>query len=103
MTIIVMGHIKTVPGDLAKMTELLAAHVEKVRAEEGCELYAFAVDVADPDLLHISERWASVEALGAHGEAPHQTAFGRARGDFGIVDFSVKAWDGTFWRTLRGE
>ncbi len=103
MTIIVMGHIKTAPGDLAKMTALLAAHVEKVRAEAGCELYAFAVDVADPDLLHISERWASVEALAAHGEAPHQKAFGRALGDFTIVDFSVKAWDGTFWRTLRGE
>ena len=38
----------------------------------------------------------------AHGSADHQKAFGRALRDFTIVEISVKAWDGTFWRTLIG-
>ncbi len=71
MTILVMGHIQTAPGDAAKIKDLLAAHVVRVNAEEGCEYYSFAFDVADPDTIRIAERWTSPEALAAHGAAEH--------------------------------
>ncbi len=103
MTILVMGHIKTAPCDAAKMTALLAEHMKTTQAEAGCELYSFAFDAADPDLLRISERWESPEALAAHGTADHQKAFGRALRGFTVLEISVKAWDGQFWRTLIGE
>ena len=103
MTILVLGHIKTAPGDAAKITDLLAAHVARVNDEDGCEYYSFAFDVADPDVIRISERWASPQALAAHGVAEHQKAFGRAIRDLGVREMSVKAWDGSFWRTLSGE
>ena len=95
MTILVMGHIKTGPGEAARMTDLLTAHMTATAAEAGCELYNFAFDAADPDTIRISERWESTEALAAHGTADHQKAFGRALRDFTIQDISVKAWDGT--------
>ena len=103
MTILVMGHIKTGPGDAAKMTALLTAHMQTTMAEAGCELYNFAFDAADPDTIRISERWESADALAAHGAADHQKAFGRSLRDFTIVEVSVKAWDGGFWRTLIGD
>jgi quinol monooxygenase YgiN len=103
MTILVLGHIKTAPGDAARIKDLLAAHVARVEQEDGCEFYAFSFDVADPDLIRIAERWASEDALAAHGQADHQKAFGRALRDLGVVEMSVKTWDGTFSRTLIGD
>lgn len=103
MTIIVMGHIQAAKGEGAKLRDLLVAHMVATEAEEGCESYNFAFDAGDPDLIRIAERWSSAEALAAHSVADHQAAFGRALRDFGIIQVSVKAWDGSFWRTLIGE
>ncbi|CAN5434249.1 hypothetical protein BH09PSE4_BH09PSE4_16360 [soil metagenome] len=103
MVILVMGQIKLAAGQGAQAAQLFADHQLKVRAEEGCEHYAFALDVADPDLVHVAERWASAEAIAAHGQQDHQKAFGRALMAQGVEKISVKAWDGEFWRTLIGE
>lgn len=78
-------------------------HMADVAAEEGCETYSFAFDAADPDPIRIAERWASAEALAAHGQTAHQKAFGRRLHDVAIVEIGVKAWDGMFWRTLIGD
>lgn len=103
MTIIVMGHLRAGPGEGARMRDTLVAHMAASTAEDGCEFYNFAFDAADPDLIRISERWASAEALAVHSTADHQKAFGRALRDFGVTDVSVKAWDGEYWRTLIDE
>ena len=47
--IILLGEMRSAPGEGAKAAPLLAAHAEAVRAEAGCELYAFSFDAADPD------------------------------------------------------
>lgn len=101
--ILVMGHMKFAAGEGARVAPLLAEHMRAVAAEEGCEHYSFAFDAADPDLVRISERWASAEALGAHGQAAHQKAFGRALREFRMEGISVKAWEGEAWRTLIGD
>ena len=100
MTILVMGTIRLGAGEGAKAAKLLADHAEASRAEEGCEDYAFAFDAADPDLIRVTERWASPEALAAHGSADHQKAFGRALREHAPNAFNVEAWDGTYWRKL---
>lgn len=98
--IIVMGHIRLGDGEGERARPLLTRHMADVAAEQGCELYRFAFDVTDPDLVHVSERWTDAEALAAHGQAPHQKAFGRALQAHGVRDISVDAYDGTFWRKL---
>jgi quinol monooxygenase YgiN len=103
MAIIVAGTIQLAPGEGERARDLLAGHMAAVRAEEGCELYSFAYDVEDPDLIRVSERWTSAEALAAHGAAPHQKAFVRALQAHAPGALSIKAWDGTFWRTLIGD
>lgn len=101
--ILVMGYIRMKAGDGAKAKDLLAAHMADVAKEDGCETYSFAFDAAEPDTIRIAERWRDADALAAHGQQPHQKAFGRALRDYGVEEISVKAWDGEFWRTLIGD
>ncbi|MDB5707618.1 MAG: Antibiotic biosynthesis monooxygenase [Sphingomonas bacterium] len=103
MTILVMGYIRAGAGEGAKLRDLLVAHMAATNAEQGCEFYNFAYDLGDPDLIRISERWTSEEALAAHGAADHQKALAARLRDFDIKEVSVKGWDGQFWRTLIGE
>ncbi|WEK42725.1 MAG: antibiotic biosynthesis monooxygenase [Candidatus Sphingomonas colombiensis] len=100
MTILVMGTIRLAAGEGAKAAQLLADHAQTVRAEAGCDEYSFAFDAADPDLIRVAERWASVEALAAHGAAEHQKAFGRALRAHSPQEMAIDAWDGMHWRKL---
>ncbi len=102
MTIIVMGHIHTGPGEAARLKEALSAMMAATNAEEGCEHYSFAAHIDDPDLIIISERWTSAEALAAHGATAHMKAFNKALGGAVLKQVLVKAWDGAFVRTLVG-
>jgi quinol monooxygenase YgiN len=58
--------------------------IPAVRAEDGCIEYGTAVDVASghpaqlplrPDVVTVVEKWASLDALRAHGQAPHMLDF----------------------------
>ena len=102
MTIIVMGTIRLAPGEGARAATLLAEHAATVRTAEGCEEYGFAFDAADADLIRVAERWASAEALAAHGQADHQRAFGRALRQHSPQEMRIDAWEGGFWRNLIG-
>ena len=102
MTILLMGTIKLGAGEGAKAAQLLADHAATVRTEDGCEEYSFAFDAADPDLVRVAERWASPEALAAHGQADHQKAFGRALRQHSPSAMHIDAWDGGFWRNIIG-
>lgn len=102
MTILVMGTIKLGDGEGAKAATLFADHAAHVKTEEGCEEYSFAFDAADPDLVRVAERWASPEALAAHGGSDQQKAFGRALRAHAPSGMKIDAWDGQHWRNLIG-
>lgn len=103
MTIIVMGHIHLGTGEAARLQAELSAQVAATNAEEGCEHYSFAGHIDDPDLLIVSERWASAEALAAHGQSAHMKAFNAVLRSAELRGVSVKAWNSEFWRTLIGD
>lgn len=68
-----------------KGDQLLAAWpalAEKVRAEDGCLGYDLHRVVDDPDRFLVLERWASRDALRAHGQSPHMREFGLAAAEF---------------------
>ncbi len=73
--IIVQGHARFAPGTAAAHLEAMRTMLNATRAEDGCLLYAFAFDLIDPDLLHITERWSDARALAAHGTSPHMAEF----------------------------
>ncbi len=87
--IIVQGHARFAPGSIAAHHATLAAMVTATRAEDGCELYAFAFDALDPDVMHITERWRDQAALDGHGASPHMAEFRKAMADIAPLELSV--------------
>ena len=80
----VLAIITAHPGMRERILEAYRGNVEAVRAEEGCLAYEAAIDVDGmpsafaafgPDTFVVVERWASLEALRAHGAAPHMKAY----------------------------
>ena len=82
----VLAVITAKPGLRGRILEAYRANVAAVRAEDGCLAYEAVVDSADapvapgfatygPDTFVVVERWASMEALRAHGAAPHMKAY----------------------------
>jgi quinol monooxygenase YgiN len=80
----VLALITAKPGQRAALLEAFAANVAAVRAETGCVEYGAAVDAQGagafqaplgPDSFVVIEKWASLEALGAHAAAPHMASY----------------------------
>lgn len=78
--LLIEGWLKLGTGEFAKMKDAAVAVVAATLAEDGCLHYSFAQDVADPDLLRISERWRDQDALGAHMKSAHFGEFQKAMG-----------------------
>jgi quinol monooxygenase YgiN len=76
--LLIEGWIKLGEGEFAKVRDEGIAMVRATLAEAGCLHYSFAQDIADPDLIRISERWESQEALAAHSASPHMAVFNKA-------------------------
>jgi len=76
--LIVLAKAKLGPGALDAARDAIAAMVEASNAEEGCLAYSFTVDVLDPSVLHIVEKWVDDAALVAHFQTPHMVAFNAA-------------------------
>ena len=81
----VIAVITAKPGQRESVLTHFRANVPAVRAEKGCIEYGAAVD-ADPalsvqtkwgpDTFVVVEKWESMDALKAHGAAPHMAAYG---------------------------
>ena len=73
--IVVNARIDTTPEAVEAMREAIVAMQAASLAEDGCEDYNFAVELADPGAIRLTERWTSKEALAAHFQAPHMAEF----------------------------
>lgn len=80
----VLAIITAKPGMRDHILEAYRANVAAVRAEAGCIAYEAVVDVPGvsagfaqfgADAFVVVEKWASMEALQAHGVAPHMKAY----------------------------
>lgn len=101
--IIVNGTVRFGAGEIDRLREAMARNIEATRAEEGCEHYAYAVDISDPDLLHVSERWSDDEAIGRHMASPHMAEFMGVIGASKVEAISIKAYEASFLRNVLGE
>jgi quinol monooxygenase YgiN len=80
----VIAVIQTKPGKRDDVLKLFKANVSAVLAEDGCIEYGATVDCAaatfaapyGPDTFVVVEKWASLDALKAHGASPHMKAYG---------------------------
>ena len=84
MSVHVMAIITAKPGKRAELLELFQANVPNVHAEDRCIEYVATIDAEDAlssqtpfgeDTFVVVEKWASMNALKAHGAAPHMAAY----------------------------
>ena len=73
--IVVNAIIKTTSANIAAMKDAIATMEAASRAESGCHDYTFSVELNDPDILRITEKWEDMAALGAHFGMPHMADF----------------------------
>jgi quinol monooxygenase YgiN len=102
MMIIVTGEARFADGEIARIRGALERNVAATRAEAGCARYSYAVDISDPNLLHIAEEWSDEEAVAAHMAAPHMAELMGALSSAKLETISVKAYEGNFLKVLLG-
>ena len=81
----VLAMITAKPGMREQILEHFRANMPAVHAEQGCIEYGPAIDaegmgkIQTPlggDSFVVIEKWESLDALKAHGAAPHMAAYG---------------------------
>ena len=91
--LIVAGEIVVEEGSVERVRAVLRSMEEATRQEPGCLTYAFSVDVNDPGMVRIFERWESMEALQAHFGMPHMKTFNEAIGRIQPKSADVKLYE----------
>ena len=99
--IIVEGFVRMEKvGDFEKVRGAAEAQIAASRAEDGCIDYTYALDVLDPQIMRVLERWQSWEALEAHFKQPHMNAWRAALADVKFLERSLRAHEVSETRDL---
>lgn len=89
--IIVEGSIRI--RDLPRARPDMEAMIRASRAEAGCIDYGYAIDLLDPGLVRVNERWESREALAAHLASGHLKAWRALWPEIGVSDRDLRMYD----------
>ena len=91
--IVIEGTVRIPPENLEAARPVMEQMIRASRAEAGCIDYAYAVDVLDPGLVCITERWESRCALTAHFKAAHMAAWRSFFPQLGITDRGLRLYE----------
>ena len=91
--LLIAGTIRFPADKIAEARDAMAHMIEATRAEDGCVNYAFAEDVLDPGLIHISEVWRDKAALEQHGASAHMGVWRKAGREFGVAERNLKIYE----------
>jgi quinol monooxygenase YgiN len=91
--IIVTVEVDIEAGAADQVRDAISTMETATRAEEGCNLYAFSVDICDPAKIRVIELWRSMDDIKAHMNSPHMTDFNRAMGAIRPKGLSIKAYE----------
>ena len=101
--IIVTGTVRFGTGEIERLRDDLARNISATRQEAGCDHYAYGVDLEDPNLLHVSERWLDEAAMDSHMGTPHMAALMQVLGGATIEGMSIRAYRADYLKTVLGE
>ena len=91
--IVVQVEVLVEPGSADKVREAVKKMEQATRQEAGCLKYAFSVDISDPGMLRVTERWETIEAIKAHLASPHMAEFNKAVGALQPKGLDIKAYE----------
>lgn len=85
--VIVEGYVRFADaGDFSRIRQAAFDQMSASRAEPGCLDYTYALDVADPCLMRVLERWESWQALDDHFARPHMIPWRAALASVSIAE-----------------
>lgn len=91
--IVIEGTVRLDPDRIEEARPEMEAMIEASRAEEGCIDYAYSVDLLEPGLVRVNERWESREALKAHFQTAHMARWRGVIGSLGLRDRSLRLYE----------
>ncbi|SRR6056297_2349149 len=91
--IVVNGIVRTTREDIAALTHAISTMEAASRSEQGCLDYTFSIELNDPEVIRITEKWTSLEALKAHFAAPHMADFQATMGAHPPVAMDVSFYE----------
>lgn len=92
--ILVSGKVCFRQTDLERVRPAMAAMVNASLGEDGCIDYAYSIDVLDPTVMRIIERWRDRAALAAHFQTPHMAQWLAVLAELDISDRELFMMDG---------
>jgi len=91
--IVIEGSVRIPVEKVEAARPVMAKMIAASRAEPGCIDYAYSLDVVEPGLVRVTERWESREALAAHFRMPHMAEWRTVWPEFGITDRSLRLYE----------
>ena len=91
--IIIEGSVRIDPDHLKMARPAMEKMVRASRAEAGCIEYAYSVDLLDPGLIRVNERWSDRDSLNAHFQSPHMAEWRAVWPSFEIRDRSLRLYE----------
>ncbi|MEL7320271.1 MAG: putative quinol monooxygenase [Pseudomonadota bacterium] len=88
--LMVIGTAKLGEGAIDAGREALEAMITASREEDGCIEYAYSIDILDPSIMRITEKWVDEDALVTHFQTPHMAAFQQALASLDVTILDVK-------------
>ncbi|MBD1872953.1 antibiotic biosynthesis monooxygenase [Nodosilinea sp. FACHB-131] len=92
--ILVSGKVRFHQDDLERIRPAIAVMINASLAEDGCIDYAYSIDVLDPTVMRIIERWRDRAALAAHFQTPHMAQWNAVLAELDISDRELFMMDG---------
>ncbi|MEO0419620.1 MAG: putative quinol monooxygenase [Pseudomonadota bacterium] len=88
--LMVIGTAKLGEGAIDAGRDALEAMITASREEDGCIDYAYSIDILDPSIMRITEKWVDEAALVTHFQTPHMAAFQQALASLDVTILDVK-------------
>lgn len=98
--LVITGTFRVPSANVEAARPVMGAMIAASRAEAGCLHYSYGEDVLEPGLIHVTEHWATAEALAAHGQADHIRAWRAAWPALGIGERDLTLFDADGGRTI---
>lgn len=93
--IVVNGTVRSTEEDIDALRGALCDMETASRAEPGCLDYTFCIELNDPTVVHVIEKWRSLEDLQAHFATPHMAQFQATMGTRPPVSMDIKVYEVT--------
>lgn len=91
--IVIEGTVRLPPDQIEAARPAMEAMIRASREEAGCLDYAYSLDLMDPGLVRVVERWESRNALQTHFRAAHMAAWRSQFAALAITDRALRLYE----------